>query len=65
LAKIIAWPVWFLLSYLIKVVDYLASFPLAAVEFRSASLIILLGYYLVLILIIYKCSRSKKLSIQS
>ena len=65
LAKIIAWPVWFLLSYLVKTVDYLSSFPLAAVEFRSVSWLILLGYYLILVLIIYKCSRPKKLIIQS
>jgi len=64
LAKIIAWPVWFLLSYLIKVVDYLASFPLAAVEFRSASLIILIAYYLFLFLIILKWSKPKNLLIQ-
>jgi competence protein ComEC len=48
LAKIIAWPVWWLLSYLVKVVDYLSSVPLAALEFRKVSLIILIGYYLVL-----------------
>jgi len=59
LAKIIAWPVWFLLSYLVKVVDYLSSFPLAAYEFRNVSWIILLGYYLVLVVFVVKFSKQK------
>jgi len=54
LAKIIAWPVWLLLTYLIKVVESLSSVPLAAYEFRSVSWFFLIGYYLVLIWIIKK-----------
>ncbi len=54
LAKIIAWPVWFLLSYLVKLVNYLSFIPLAAIEFRSFSLIILVGYYLFLAIIVYR-----------
>ena len=49
LTKIIAWPVWFLLSYLVRIVDYLSSLPLAAYEFESVSWVILLGYYMILI----------------
>jgi len=49
LAKLISWPIWFLLTYLIKVVDYSSSLPLAAIEFKSFSLIFLIGYYLILI----------------
>jgi competence protein ComEC len=49
LAKIIAWPVWFLLSYLVKVVDCLASFSLAAYEFKNVSWLILIGYYMILV----------------
>ncbi|MBL7053440.1 MAG: ComEC/Rec2 family competence protein, partial [Candidatus Portnoybacteria bacterium] len=48
LAKIIAWPVWFLLTYLIKVVDYLSAVPLAAYEFKSTSWIFLIIYYVIL-----------------
>ena len=48
LAKLIAWPIWFLLTYLIKVVNYLSSVPLAAIEFKSFSLVFLVGYYLIL-----------------
>jgi len=48
LAKIIAWPIWFLLTYLVKVVDYSSSIPLATIEFKSFSIIFLIGYYLVL-----------------
>ncbi len=54
LAKIIAWPVWFLLSYLVKLVNYLSFIPLAAIEFKSFSLIILIGYYLFLMVIVYQ-----------
>jgi len=53
LAKIIALPVWLLLTYLIKVIDYLSSFPFAAYEFENISWIILLGYYFVLIFFIW------------
>ncbi|MFH0906742.1 MAG: ComEC/Rec2 family competence protein [bacterium] len=49
LAKILALPVWFLLIYVIKVVDYLSDVPLAAYEFKNVSWIILIGYYVVLI----------------
>ncbi len=61
LAKAITWPVWLLLTYLVKVVDYLSSFPLAAYQFNNISWIILLGYYSLLIIIINRCSRSKGL----
>ena len=57
LAKIIALPVYFLLSYLVKVVDYLSSFPLAAYEFKNISWIILIGYYIVLIFFIWRQNR--------
>jgi len=49
LAKIIAWPVWFLLTYVLKVIEYLSSFPLAACEFKDVSWIVLSAYYLILI----------------
>ncbi|MBU1177132.1 ComEC/Rec2 family competence protein, partial [Patescibacteria group bacterium] len=49
LAKIIAYPIWFILNYVIKIVDYLSSVPLAFYEFKSFSLIFLVGYYLALI----------------
>jgi len=52
-AKIIAWPVWFLLNYIIKVINYLSSVPLASIEFRSFSLIFFIIYYLVLVWFIY------------
>jgi len=53
LAKIIAWPIWFLLSYVIKVINSLSSVPLASIEFRNFSLIFLIGYYLFLIYFIW------------
>jgi len=53
LAKIIAWPAWFLLSYIIKVINYLSAVPLASIEFRSFSIIFFIIYYLVLVLFVY------------
>ena len=64
LAKIISWPVWFLLSYLVKVVNYLSSLPMAAYEFKNISLIFLTAYYLFLFLVILKCSKTRSLLIQ-
>jgi competence protein ComEC len=54
LAKIIAWPVWLLLTYLVKVIEFFSSLPLAAYEFKNVSLMVLSGYYLVLIWVVYK-----------
>jgi len=54
LAKIIAWPVWFVLTYLVKVVDTLSLFPLAAVEIRSISWLILIIYYPLLMFFIWR-----------
>jgi competence protein ComEC len=62
LAKILAWPVWFLLSYVIKIIDYLSFFPLAAYEFNPApnvpfwcgAWVILAGYYLILGMIVLR-----------
>ncbi|MFH1461310.1 MAG: ComEC/Rec2 family competence protein [Patescibacteria group bacterium] len=48
LANLVAWPAWLLLTYLIKVIDYSSSLPLAAIEFRNISIIILISYYLIL-----------------
>lgn len=54
LAKIIAWPIWLLLTYTIKIVDWLSSIPLAAYEFSKVSWLILAAYYLVLAIIIWR-----------
>ncbi|MFH1671665.1 MAG: ComEC/Rec2 family competence protein [Candidatus Portnoybacteria bacterium] len=57
LAKVIAWPVWLVLTYVVKIVDYLSVIPLAAIEFKSISLIILVGYYLILIWTVIRYNR--------
>ena len=59
LAKVIAWPVWLVLTYVVKIVDYLSVIPLAAIEFKSISLIILVGYYLILIWTVIRYNRRK------
>jgi len=52
LAKIIAWPIWLLLTYIIKITDWLSLVPLAAYKFNKVSWLILVGYYLVLAIIV-------------
>ncbi len=54
LAKIIAWPAWLLLSYVIKIIDYLSLFPIPAIEFEKVSLIILSLYYPILLFFIWR-----------
>ncbi len=54
LAEIIVWPVWFLLSYLVKVIDYLSEIPLVVYQFEDISWFILLVYYLILIILIQR-----------
>ena len=49
LAKIIALLNWLLLTYVVLVVDYLSSIPLAFYKFKSFSLIFLILYYSILI----------------
>ncbi len=63
LAKIIALLNWLLLAYVIMVVDYLSSVPLAFYEFKSFSLIFLVGYYLALIIFIWRYKLCVKLDI--
>lgn len=65
LAKIAVWPIWFLLNYLIKTIEYLSSFPWASYEFRSISWMILMGYYIILIYIIWREKTVQKLSLQA
>jgi competence protein ComEC len=60
LARAIAWILWLLLTYLVKVVEYLSSLPLAAVEFKNVSWLILIGYYLVLILFVWRYRNTLK-----
>ena len=61
LAKIIAWPVWLLLTYIIKITDLLSSVPLAAYEFNKVSWLILAGYYLVLAIIVWRIKSRERI----
>ncbi|MBU1137233.1 ComEC family competence protein [Patescibacteria group bacterium] len=61
LAKIVAWPAWLLLSYIIKTIEYLSSIPWASYEIRSFSLVILAGYYLALTFLVTRCLKTKSL----
>ncbi len=66
LAEIIIWPIWLILTYVIKIIDYLSSFSWASSQslgqFPFLGLTIII-YYLFLFLIILKCSKRKRLFI--
>lgn len=61
LGKIIVWPIWFLLTYLVKVVNYLSSVPLATIDFNNISWFFLIGYYLILIWVIIRGRTSENM----
>ncbi|MFH1966474.1 MAG: ComEC/Rec2 family competence protein [Patescibacteria group bacterium] len=63
LGKIIVWPIWFLLTYLVKVVNYLSSVPLATIDFNNISWFFLIGYYLILIWIIWQGNKKRECKI--
>lgn len=52
LAKILAWPVWLLLSLVIKLIDFFAAWPGAYWNFQSFSVVFLTCYYPALIVLI-------------
>ena len=63
LGKIIVWPIWFLLTYLVKVVNYLSSVPLATIDFNNISWFFLIEYYLILIWIIWQGNKKRECKI--
>ena len=59
LAKIIAWLVWLLLTFIVKIIEYLSQIPLASYSIQSFSWVYLIGYYLVLVIVIKKFGAGK------
>lgn len=52
LAKILAYPVWLILTYMVKVIDISSRIPLAAYQFRFFHWLALVGYYLVVVVLV-------------
>ncbi|MFH1611728.1 MAG: ComEC/Rec2 family competence protein, partial [bacterium] len=50
LARLISFPLWLLLNYIFKTIDYLSIIPLASMEIKNFHLVFLILYYLLLII---------------
>ncbi len=58
-AKILLWPAWVILHFIFSFISQLSSFKYASVELGSLSLIIVFGYY-ALLLIFYRVFKKKR-----
>ncbi len=58
LAKLAVIPLWLLLSYIVKLVEYLAGLPFAAYQIKGLPLLILIVYYLLLVAYLWRKNRS-------
>jgi len=62
LAKIILWPVYLGFTYVIRAIDLLSKIPFAAKEISNVHWVWLIGYYILLIGLIWLYKRNKKLA---
>lgn len=61
LGWILSWPVWELLSYLTKIIDWFSGLPLAVLTIENLHWVWLVATYLILALITWRLQESKKL----
>jgi len=61
LGWVLSWPVWLLLSYVVKMVDYFSQIPWAALTLENIHWIWLIVAYLVLGCIIWRLNEKQKL----
>ncbi len=61
LGQFLSWPAWFMLSYLIKIIDWFSKISWANLIFQNVSIFFLLFCYFVLALIIWRIQESQKL----
>ena len=54
LSEILFWPVWLLLSYLIKVVEFFSGFSWSALGIQSMPVWLVMGFYLMIFILILK-----------
>lgn len=59
LAQVLAYLTWGILSYIIKVIELTAVIPYASVNLPGMTFLMMAGYYLLLILLLMKFSKSK------
>jgi hypothetical protein len=53
LAKILAWPVWLVLVYVLGTIDFFAQIPLAYFRFQNVSWVFIALYYFVFFTFIF------------
>jgi competence protein ComEC len=61
LGQVLSWPAWFLLTYILKVIDLSAKIPFATLEVKSVSWLWLAIFYLILLFLIWRYQESQKL----
>lgn len=61
LGKILLWPAYFGIAYVLKIIDWFSKIPWAAKEIQNIHWLFLIGYYVLLIGAIWLFKRSKKL----
>lgn len=61
LAQVLGWVAWFFLSYMIEVVEFFSSLPLASIELKEVGAPFVWGYYAVLGAGLWACSNWSRL----
>jgi len=61
LGKILLWPAYFGVAYVLKIIEWFSKIPWAAKEIQNIHWLFLIGYYVLLIGLIWLFKRSKKL----
>jgi competence protein ComEC len=61
LAKIISFPLWIVLTYILKIIDFSSKIPYATVPFKNVSFVWLLIFYLILGFLVWKLQEKQKL----
>jgi len=65
LGQILSWPVWLLLTYLSKIIDFFSSLPYAAITAKNVHWLWLIGYYIVLVAVLVWWRNKKRKLLRS
>ena len=61
LGQFLSWPAWFMLTYLIKTIDWFSKISWANLTFQNVNIFFLLFCYFVLVLIVWRIQKNQKL----
>jgi competence protein ComEC len=61
LGLVLSWPVWLLLTYVIKVIDFFSKISFATIEVKNVSWLWFIPFYLILALVIWRFAEKQKL----